>query len=62
MAREETAYLSHPSDLINISSPKDHASDRLETLLEESLMRFWKGFRGVVVHLPYHTLKCLTGR
>ncbi|KAK4690873.1 hypothetical protein P7C71_g6014, partial [Lecanoromycetidae sp. Uapishka_2] len=57
VAREETAYLSHPSDLINISSPKDHASDRLETLLEESLMRFWKGFRGVVVRLPYHTLK-----
>ena len=49
IARKETAYLAHKIDLLNTCSVNDYALDRLEGLIEKSLMHFFKWFRKVSV-------------
>lgn len=40
LARDETAYLLQPKDLMTILSPQDHALSRLSPLLEGLLRTF----------------------
>jgi hypothetical protein len=47
LARDETAYLSFCKELLSIASPDDDAVARLESWVEDKLIRFYKGFREV---------------
>ena len=40
LARDETAYLFHPEDLMTILSPQDYTLSRLSPLLESVLSAF----------------------
>ncbi|KAL2820069.1 hypothetical protein BJX63DRAFT_337402 [Aspergillus granulosus] len=53
LAREESAYLEHRRDLVTLASPgDDDATTRLETWVEDKLIRFYRGFRAS----PYHDI------
>ncbi|KAE9363029.1 hypothetical protein N431DRAFT_357402, partial [Stipitochalara longipes BDJ] len=45
LAREETTYLSFCKELLSIATPDDDTVARLETWVEDNLIRFYKGFR-----------------
>lgn len=49
LARDETAYLMHPSDLISLAPERDRAVLQLETWVEDKLLQYWQGFRSVRV-------------
>lgn len=46
IAREETAYLAH-RELVSLAPAGDGAIMRLEALVENQLIRFYRGFRKV---------------
>jgi hypothetical protein len=52
LAREETAYMSFCKELLSIASPDDNTVARLESWVEDSLIRFYKGFREVRTLCP----------
>ncbi|KAL2156764.1 hypothetical protein VTH82DRAFT_1510 [Thermothelomyces myriococcoides] len=45
IAEEECAYLTHRKDLISLAPCGDKASSKLETWVENMLVRHWRGFR-----------------
>jgi hypothetical protein len=47
LARDETEYLKFCKELLSISSPDDDTVSRLESWVEDILIRFYKGFREV---------------
>jgi hypothetical protein len=47
LARDETKYLSCCKELLSIASPNDDTVARLESWVEDNLIRFYKGFRDV---------------
>jgi hypothetical protein len=47
LARDETTYLSCCKELLSIASPNDDTVARLESWVEDNLIRFYKGFRDV---------------
>ena len=47
VAREETAYLQHSRELIDLAPVADNAIMQLETWVEERLIRYYRGFRSV---------------
>ncbi|KAL7798569.1 hypothetical protein V8C37DRAFT_368323 [Trichoderma ceciliae] len=50
LAREETAYLAHSSDLVSLAPVVDSAALQLETWVEDKLLRYWQGFRSSRFH------------
>ena len=47
LQRDETAYLDRNTDLISVATVEDNALNRLEALLERSMVQHYKGFRKV---------------
>lgn len=47
LAPAETSYLTYCKELLNVASSDDDAITRLEAWVEDSLIRFYKGFRKV---------------
>ncbi|OAL35473.1 hypothetical protein AYO20_05323 [Fonsecaea nubica] len=52
LARDETAYLLRPRDLVSIAPLPDDAVARVESWLADRLMHYWKDFR----ELPFHNV------
>ncbi|KIW77439.1 hypothetical protein Z517_09885 [Fonsecaea pedrosoi CBS 271.37] len=52
LARDETAYLLRPRDLVSIAPLPDDAVARVESWLADRLMHCWKDFR----ELPFHNV------
>jgi hypothetical protein len=50
LAREETAYLTYCKELLSVASSDDGAVTRLESWVEDILIRFYKGFRKVGIY------------
>ncbi|RHZ62535.1 uncharacterized protein CDV56_102179 [Aspergillus thermomutatus] len=44
LARKESAYLEHNHDLASLASAGDTATLRIETWVEDRLIRFWPGY------------------
>jgi hypothetical protein len=57
LARDETAYLSNTNDLVSLSPPGDRLVTNIESLAEDGLIRFHKGFRSVS-HAPLLEAAC----
>lgn len=51
VARDERAYLTHFQDLVTVAPTGDTAVVRLETWVEDQLIRYYSGFRQVQQHL-----------
>ncbi|MCJ1269880.1 hypothetical protein MMC22_009773 [Lobaria immixta] len=49
LARDETAYLAHCKELLSVVDPGDGIVGRLEAWIEDKLIQFYKGPRGVAV-------------
>lgn len=47
LAREETAYLTHPWELTSLAPAGDNAMVQLEAWIEDKLIRFYRGFHQV---------------
>jgi hypothetical protein len=47
LAREETAYLTHHSELVSLAPAGDSAILQLEAWVEDKLIRFCRSFRKV---------------
>lgn len=47
LARDETAYLTHCRELLSVASSDDNATTRLESWVEDNLIRFCQLFRKV---------------
>jgi hypothetical protein len=49
LAREETAYLAHQSELVSLAPIVDDTVMQLETWVEKKLIQYWQGFRSVSI-------------
>ena len=47
IAREERAFLDHVEDLIELEQSRDGVAAKLESWVEDNLIRFYPGFRQV---------------
>lgn len=47
IAREETEFLGHRDELMSLVPPADIATSRIESWVEDMLIRFYRGFREV---------------
>jgi hypothetical protein len=50
LARDETEYLTHCSELISVASPGDGTAERLEAWIESKLVYFSRVFGKVWIH------------
>ena len=57
MTRDDTAYLAHFDDLVNLTSSNDTAMGQLEIWVEDCLIRFYKGFRLVMIFPVHHIVE-----
>jgi len=51
ISREETEFLQHANDLVELKLSGDGVATKLEAAVEDLLIRFWKGFREVCLIL-----------
>jgi len=49
LARGETTYLERSKELLGIAAPDDDTVARLESWVEDKIIRFYKGFREVCI-------------
>jgi hypothetical protein len=49
LAREETAYLAHHSELVSLAPMVDSTVVQVETWVEAKLIQYWQGFRAVSI-------------
>src|SRR5271156_3068260 len=50
IAREEIEYLNYPRELVELGSERRGATNKIESWVEDKLIRFCKGFRKVRIY------------